>query len=340
MQTASPGALLAVAVIVLVGGAMIGQGLGLVLGYRLHHILPLGPLRTVDRVIGAGVGAVGVMVVVWMLIPPVSQVPGWPARAVTESGISRWVSRDLPNPPDALQVLRRLIGANAPQVFDALQPGGASGTPPAVSPLGAAVTDSVSASTVKVEGQACNRIYEGSGFAVASDLIVTNAHVVAGEPAGATSVLLPSGRQMPATVIMFDPRIDIALLAVPALAETPLAIGNPTDGEAGAVFGHPNGQDALAVSPARVIQQEIAVGRDLYDAHTTKRDVLVLAASLAHGDSGGALVDAQGQVIGVAFAISADQSNVAYALNSSELKAALAEARSAHGASTGPCLTS
>ena len=52
------------------------------------------------------------------------------------------------------------------------------------------MTATVSASTVKVEGQACDRIYEGSGFAVAANVIVTNAHVVAGEPAGATSVLV------------------------------------------------------------------------------------------------------------------------------------------------------
>ncbi|HUE60413.1 MAG TPA: trypsin-like serine protease, partial [Acidimicrobiales bacterium] len=68
--------------------------------------------------------------------------------------------------------------------------------------------------------------------------------------------------------------------------------------------------------------------------------VLILAAALAHGDSGGALVNTSGSVIGVAFAISADQSGTSYALNSSELQAALAEPRVPSGTSTGPCLTS
>ena len=131
-----PGTLVALAVIVLVGGAMLGQAVGLIAGSRLHRALPLGPVRQVDRAVGAGVGALGVLVVLWLLIPSLAAVPGWPARAVSGSGISRWVSRDLPVPPDALQVVRRLIGNDAPQVFAVLQPGVVSGTPPAASPLG------------------------------------------------------------------------------------------------------------------------------------------------------------------------------------------------------------
>ncbi len=338
LHQSSPGTLVVVAVVVLVGGAMVGQALGLLVGSRLHHVLPLGPVRLVDRAIGAVVGVAGIGAVLWLLIPSLAAVPGWPARAVSGSAISRWVSRDLPTPPSALQVLRRLVGNDAPEVFAVLQPGIASGPPPANSPLTSTLTASVLNSTVKVEGQACNRIYEGSGFAVAPDLVVTNAHVVAGEPVGQTSVLLPSGRSLPADVVMFDPRRDLALLAVRSLGENPLPLAAPKVGETGAVFGHPNGQDRIAVTPARIAQEEEAVGRDLYDAHTTRRDVLVLASALAHGDSGGALVDTSGQVVGVAFAISANQPNTSYALGTSELRAALAEPRAAH-TSTGPCLT-
>jgi S1-C subfamily serine protease len=117
-------------------------------------------------------------------------------------------------------------------------------------------------------------------------------------------------------------------------------VSSPVVGVDAAVFGHPNGQTPLQISPARVVIEEEAVGRDLYDAHTTKREILVLAADLAHGDSGGALVNPSGQVIGVAFAISANQAGTAYALSSSELRAALAEPRQAAGVSTGPCLSS
>jgi S1-C subfamily serine protease len=339
LATASPGTQLAVAVLILVGGAVIGQALGLLVGSRLHRALPLGPVRQVDRVVGAALGVVGVGAALWLLLPSVAAVPGWPARATAESGISRWVSADLPNPPDALQVLRRLIGQDAPQVFAVLHPGTAAGSPPSASPLSAAVTGAVSASTVKVEGQACDRIYEGSGFAVAADLVVTNAHVVAGEPKGQTSVLLPSGQRRAATVIMFDPKRDLALLEVSSLGESPLALKVAHTGATGAVFGHPNGQDAIAVTPARVAREIDATGRDLYDHTNTQRDVFVLAAALAHGDSGGPLVNPTGDVIGVAFAISADQPGTSYALSTTELQRALDEQREPSGASTGPCLT-
>lgn len=337
LRNASAQELVIVAVAILVGGAMIGQALGLIAGSRLHRFLPLGPLRLADRAVGGVVGVAGVFAVLWLLIPSLAAVPGWPAREVSGSAISRWVSGTFPAPPDALEVLRRLVGNNAPQVFAVLQPGFSSGPPPAAVPLSPAVVSAVEASTVKVEGQACSEILEGSGFAVAHDLIMTNAHVVAGEPPGQTSVMLPSGRILPATVVMFDPRIDLALLSVRGLGENPLPLATPQVGESGAVFGHPEGQDPIAVSPARVSQDEEAVGRDLYDTQDVKRNILVLASTLQHGDSGGPLVSTGGQVVGVAFAISADQPDVAYALAESEVVAALGEARSA-SAPTGACL--
>lgn len=340
IHSASPGTIVVVGVIVIVAGAAIGQALGLIAGSRLHRALPIGPARQADRVIGAGVGALGVLVILWLVIPSVSTVPGWPSRAVYGSSISRWVSRNFPTPPGALEVLRRLIGNEAPQVFSVLQPSAPVGLPPVASPLSAALTATVKASTVRVQGQACGLIYEGSGFAVAPDLIVTNAHVVAGEPRGATSVLLPSGQQLPATVVRFDPNIDLALLSVPNLGENALPVMVAHPEITGAVFGHPNGQYDVYVSPARAVIEEEAVGGNLYDSRTTKRDVLVLAAALAHGDSGGPLVDTDGRVVGVAFAISATARNTAYALSASELLAELSEPRSPGGASTGSCLTS
>ena len=89
------------------------------------------------------------------------------------------------------------------------------------------------------------------------------------------------------------------------------------------MFGHPGGQAALAVTPAQVAQEVTAVGRDLYDRHTTSRDVFILASALAQGDSGGALVNTTGSVIGVAFAIAPDTPGTSYALSTSELQAVL-----------------
>jgi S1-C subfamily serine protease len=336
---AHSGERLALAFVLLIGGAFVGQAVGMVVGTRLHGVLPAGPLRSVDHAVGGLVGVAGVLAALWLLLPSVSSVAGWPARATRESAISRWVSNHLPAPPDTVESLRRLVGDDQfPQVFNSLEPGPSVGHPPAVNPLGATVTDHVAASTVEVEGQACDRIQEGSGFAVATGLIVTNAHVVAGEPAGATSVLLPSGRRLGATVVVYDPDRDLALLSVAGLDEAPLTLATGTVGSTGTVFGHPEGQVALARQPARIAQEITATGRDLYDRRNTSRDVYILASALKPGDSGGALVDVSGDVVGVAFAISLEHSDEAYALTSREVNEELAVPRSGGAVSTQACL--
>ena len=102
------------------------------------------------------------------------------------------------------------------------------------------------------------------------------------------------------------------------------------------MFGRPGG-GPLEISPFRVADQIDARGRDIYDSGTTNRDVLVLAFELAPGDSGSALVDSQGQVIGVAFAVAPDKPSVAYALAISELEAVLSGDLSSER-DTGGCL--
>jgi S1-C subfamily serine protease len=190
-------------------------------------------------------------------------------------------------------------------------------------------------STVKVAGEACHRIQEGSGFAAAADLVATNAHVVAG--VRSPSVERPDGRRLPATLVYFDSDRDIALLSVKNLNETPLAFASAKVSDRGAVFGHPGGQDQLRVAPARISQEVTARGRDLYDSHRTDRDVFVLASTLHPGDSGAALTDLQGRVTGIAFAIAPDEPNTAYALTAKEVQAALAGPRNGN-TSSGECL--
>jgi S1-C subfamily serine protease len=329
---------LVIAALVLIGCAFVGQLLGLVIGSKLHAVLPLGPLREADRVVGAAVGIIGVLAALWLLLPAISSVNGWPAREARGSAISRWVNDHFVRPPNTLESLRRLVGQDPfPQVFNSLSEPTRSGAPPASNPIPAAVTAEVAASTVKVEGQACNQIQDGSGFTVASDLVVTNAHVVAGEPAGQTTVILPSGRTDPASVVAFDPNRDLALLAVPGLGQRPLPLATGTQGELGAVFGHPGGQAALAVTPAQISQEVNAVGQNLYGTRQTSRDVFVLASDLAQGDSGGALVNTSGGVIGVAFAIAPESPGTSYALSTSELRAVL-PTRSPTPVATGNCL--
>ena len=322
---------------VLIGGALAGQALGLLAGSRLHRALPIGPVRSVDRGVGAAVGAVGVLVALWLLLPSIATAPGWPARAATTSSISHWVDSQFPRPPDALQALRRLVGDAFPQVFANLHAAEQLGPAPESAGISAAADTRVRNSTVKVEGQACNRIQDGSGFAVATDLVATNAHVVAGEGPGKTKVLLPNGNRLPATVVLFDPNRDLALLKVAGLGEAPLTRGEGHVGQIGAVYGHPNGQDPLDLAPAQIAQNVTAVGRDLYDSHETTRNVFILSSVLHPGDSGAPLVDQSGVVLGVAFAIAPDRSTTAYALATSELDAVLRQPVSGP-VGTGSCL--
>ncbi len=112
-----------VAVGLLVGAGLIGQAVGLVLGGKLHAEVPPGPARQADQVAGGMVGVVGVLVVVWLLLPVLADVPGVVAAQARGSAIAREVSDRFPDPPDTLAVLRRVVGDEPfPQVFDALRP--------------------------------------------------------------------------------------------------------------------------------------------------------------------------------------------------------------------------
>jgi len=145
--------------------------------------------------------------------------------------------------------------------------------------------------------------------------------VVAGE--AHTEVLEPSGRTLPATVVLYNHDRDLALLRVPGLDERPLTLATPQVGMVGAAFGHPEGVHSLVIVPAAVREKIRAIGKGLYGHHRTIRQVLVLAARLHPGDSGGPLVDRAGDVVGIDFAIAPDQPDTAYSLASSELASLL-----------------
>jgi S1-C subfamily serine protease len=323
-----------VAVCALVGIALIGQAAGVVLGSRLQIALPEGPARTVDRGAGAVAGVIGMLVGLWLLLPTLGDIPGWTSEQARTSIIAREVNHRFPPAPDSLQALRRLLGDDPfPSVFDRLRPAPEVGPPPSSTGMTQATADAVVNSVVKIEGEACGRIQDGTGFFVAGDLVVTNAHVVAGEDD--TMVELANGSDADATVVAFDPQRDLAVLRTEASAPAlPLEAGEA--GDTGGVFGHPGG-GPLEISPFEIGDQITAQGRDIYDQTASERQVLVLASNLAPGDSGSALIDPDGQVVGVAFAIAPDKPGVAYALAISELQAVLAGDLSVER-DTGGCL--
>jgi len=321
-----------VAALFLLLTASAGQGLGLTISRLVPRVAR--PRAVWDRAAGAVLGGAGVLVLVWMLIPSLVVTRGWPARAARTSTVVRWIHDLAPTPPERFAALGRAVSdAPYPSALSPFTTPSDPGPPPASS-MPAAIDARVRPSTVEVQGVACNRIQEGSGWVAAPGLIVTNAHVVAGERN--THVLTLSGVSLRAEVVTFDPDADLAVLSVPALRAAPLPMESPKVGMVGAVYGHPGG-GPLAVIPARIAQSIIAVGTDIYRTSSSRRRVLVLAADLRPGDSGGALVDTAGDVVGVAFATDPGRENTGYALTSDQVRSVLATAGSTPVA-TGSCL--
>lgn len=336
LHDATANQLLLVSVGTLVGAGLLGQGLGLVVGNRLHATLPRGGVRSVDRAAGSIAGILGVVVGLWLILPLMADVPGWFAAESRSSAVAGLIHDRLPDAPDTVDTLRRLLGDDQyPRVFDALDRSPEVGPVPTSSEVPDGVVDAVVPSMVSVEGVACRRVQEGSGFVVGPNLVVTNAHVVAGEDS--TTVRRTDAVELKGDVVAFDPDRDLAVLRVPGLDRPGLTLGDTSVDGRGAAFGHPGG-GALRAAPFQVGQVVTATGTDIYDKDRTSRQVLVLAAELRPGDSGAPLIDAGGSVVGVAFAIAPDRPGVAYALAIDELEAVLASDLT-RVEDTGPCLS-
>jgi len=298
----------------------LAQAVGYTIGSALRGRMPRGAgVHQADRIAGAALGVFGVLLVMWLLIPALASSPGWPARAVRDSAVARAIDNLAPAPPQESETLGRLVGDQSfPQVFDTLTSPDA-GVPPGdgiPAPAAAIVTRS----TVKVSGTACDRIQEGTGFVAGTDLVVTNAHVVAGEEH--THVDTTDLRRLDAQVVAFDPKRDLAVLRVPGLGLPALERANANVDDTGALFGHPGG-GALREAPVRIAEQIVARGTDITHSVQTERNVFVLAATTAPGDSGGPIVDEQGHVVGVMFAYDISRATTAYALTDTELDAVL-----------------
>lgn len=329
-----PQRLLLLGMVILFAGAIVGQLIGLLIGAQLRTVIRPGPVLIADRVGGSVAGVLGVLVGFWFLLPTLSQTPSWPAEQTRDSKIATFIHDHFPEAPDTTQALRRVLG---PRVFEGFGTAPALGPPPAESGLSAALANQVARSTVKVEAPACARIQDGSGAVIGENLVVTNAHVVAGSKHPIV-FRHPDGKDLDATVVAFDPDRDVAILRVPGIDRPALPLGNGPFGVGGvgAVFGHPLG-GPLTLSPFKIADDTRARGFDIYDSHRTTRHIYVLSSDLAPGDSGGALVDPNGAVEGVAFAIAPDQPNVGYALTLDEVRPVLAAAGTA-AVDTGPCI--
>jgi S1-C subfamily serine protease len=190
------------------------------------------------------------------------------------------------------------------------------------------------ASIVKVLGSACGLGIEGSGWVAGDGLVVTNAHVVAGERD--TRVLL-RGRDpgLPATAVHFDPRNDLAILRVRGLEARPLPIaGKPEAGSSAAILGFPlNGPSD--VRPGRLGPTRRVRSSDAYGRGPVERTMTALRGLVRSGNSGGPMVDGEGRVVTTIFAATTSGANGGYGVPNAVVARALADAGGP--VSTGPC---
>jgi hypothetical protein len=202
-----------VAVLFLVLVATLGQAVGLGVGVLVHRVSANDvALPRWDRVAGATIGVVGVIALVWMTIPSLATAKGWPARMARGSSVIAIIDDVAPTQPAQFAAWGRAISdAPYPSALGPLDSPPDPGLPPEAK-ITPEVDRTVRQSIVKVSGRACRQIQEGSGWVTTDGLIVTNAHVVAGE--GKTEVEDSEGQEYNATVVAFDPVRDLAVLAV------------------------------------------------------------------------------------------------------------------------------
>ncbi|HEX6953281.1 MAG TPA: MarP family serine protease [Agromyces sp.] len=301
---------IAVAILLLVVGASVGAALGRALRQGADAV-KLGPL---DRVLGA-IGNAMVTAFVIALVGAGVSAMGVPvvSPAVANSWVVRGIDQVTPQPARTLiaelrgaavgEAIPWLVGVlDGPSVAPELPTGGVDD--PELS--------AAAASVVRITGLAfeCGGNLTGSGFVVAEDRVVTNAHVVAGvdEPI----VHPPGGSPVAGRVVAFDPDNDLAVIATDGLGVAPLGLAGPPAAEQDvAVVGYPFG-GPLEIRPARVMASgplTISVSGE-----TSSRDVVTLAADVDQGNSGGPVLTGDGLVGGVIFAKSQTVDNVGFAV--------------------------
>ena len=290
---------------------------------RLH-------LGSVDSVLGVGVAVIAVLLSSWLVASVISSPNSrftWLSSAVARSDILHSVDRVLPQVPPVFTDLQNYLSEQGfPQVFSTLTP---PLTGSVTTPDDAATRTLASPailSTVKILGAACGDEQEGSGFVVGQGLVVTNAHVVAGETA--TQVLV-NGSSYGATVVLFDPKFDLAVLRTSAPLGPVLSIDpDPVPrGTQAVILGYPE-DGPLTIGGAGVTAEITATGRDIYNQGAVTRGVYALEATVRPGNSGGPVVIAGGEVVGVVFSRSTVYPDVGYALTSPGVLARVRQAAS------------
>lgn len=323
--------------------ALLGQFAASILGDRLRGGITWRPARLVDNIAGAGLNVLALAVVTWIVASALAYVPlSLVSQQVTQSRVLVALDSIVPVPArNAFGDLRDLVGTTSvPRIFSGLgQITGPDVDPPDPSFITLEV-DQARESVVQVSGETpeCGGAVTGSGFAIAPDLVLTNAHVVAGvdEPRVRVRLADPG---LAATVVYFDPATDIAVLAVPGLGARPLVLAKDParSGDPAVIAGFPE-SGSFRAEPARVRAEVRALGDDIYGDAGVERQVYAVRGTVLPGNSGGPLLRPDGFVLGMVFGADDQAAATGYALTADELRPAVEEAFSSPRAvDTGTC---
>lgn len=314
--------------------AMLGQGLGFAAGSAIRSAVSWSPFRFIDSLFGSVFRFVSWAVVVWIAASMIALLPSNSlTQQVRSSQIVQQIDGLAPSVADrATAALRRVLrDTSFPQVFSDLAPQPTNSVPPAEPAIvnAPAVTANL-ASVVEViaDAAACEMRMSGTGFIFADGRVMTNAHVVAGADQVAVRKDGETQRYR-ASVVYFDPQLDVAVLRVPGLTGTPLQFAPEASvGDEAVVPGFTGGRP-LSPDAARVSDVLVARGHDIYGEGRVDREIYVVRASVAPGDSGAPLLATDGRVLGVMFAAGTDTKDAGYALTANAVAVAATSGASA-----------
>jgi S1-C subfamily serine protease len=317
----APAVALAGAVTFAVGLEILGSALGAKLRRRERS-----GVRELDSAAGVVAGALTGLAVVWVFGAMALQLPGQTAlrRAVQRSLVLQRLNSIVP-PRTILNALGRI------DPFPGLAGPPVPSEPPDPSVLRRPGVRAAAPSVVRVLGTACGLGIEGSGWVARAGLVVTAAHVVAGEHD--TTVATLSGASLRAQVVAYDPRNDLAVLRVAGLTTRPLRLVDPVSGTPVAIVGYPENGPLDAVA-GRIGVTRTVLSEDAYGNGPVSRTITSLSGEIRHGDSGAPAVDASGAVQATVFASRLSGAG-GYGVPASLVRQALAAAGGP--VSTGPC---
>jgi S1-C subfamily serine protease len=324
----SPYAPLCAALGALLGGALMAVALeSFALGLRAKLVRRRG-LHLADGAGGAALIASVALGLVWVFGAVALHAPGTTRlRAdVQQSLILRSLNDVLPPSGPILRALNRVDPA--PSIVGPAPPV----APPDPRTASDPDVEAAGASIVRVLGTACGLGVEGSGWVAAPGVVVTNAHVVAGEDD--TTVTTQEGASLEATPVYYDPENDLAMLHVDAgLPPLPIAPA-ARSGDAGAILGFPE-NGPYSVAPARLGETRDTIAEDSYGRGPIHRAIVSLRGSVRSGNSGGPIVDTRGRVMGTVFATTTSGPPGGFAVPDDRVEAALGEMSTS--VDTGPC---